>query len=97
MNAGEQPNGTVPEERFSWAKFFSGLFNPLNYAKTIVFLFQGSVIVLLLLCVFFTAMALKNKFLPKKNIAPPVCINTQSGEVRSQSGDNRKIFGLINL
>lgn len=87
----------IPES-FSWRKFFEGLFSPLNFAKAFVFMVQGSIILLLILCVAFTAIKLKNKILPSKKPIPQIMIQGQTGgHVQNTQDDKKQKFGIINL
>lgn len=88
-------------EGFSWLKWVTGIFNPLNFAKYSAFLIQ---MVLLITIIFFLSKAgvwVKEKFFPKP--APvatqPVISGVSGGTVNSDSSakDTRNKYGLINL
>lgn len=86
------------EEPFSYKKFLSGLVSPLNFAKSFVFLCQASLILILILCVLFTSLWLKNKFFKKKTQSGTVTVTNMSGGCIHNSTDEfKKKFGLINL
>lgn len=82
---------------FSWQKFFSGLFNPLNLAKAAVFGAHLTLILLFVFCVVFTGLWLKKKLNKPKNPPQPITITTESGPVHNSQDEIRKKFGLINL
>jgi len=88
---------TEKTDNWSWMKFLSGLFNPLNFAKSFVFMVQMSIIILLILSVVFAAISIKRKFLKPKKSSAPVQIQTASGPVHNSVDDNKKKYGLINL
>ena len=96
-----EPQGTPqdkPGEVFSWGKFFSGLFNPLNFAKSFVFLVQAAILVILITCVVFTILKVKTIFF--KPPKPPAVFTTtgmNGGQVHNSSDDVKKKYGLINL
>lgn len=86
------------DDKFSWSKFFSGIINPLNFAKSFVFLIQGSLIILLILCVLFTGVWLKNKFFKAPKTPSPINISGMSGGcIHNSTDDVKKKWGLINL
>lgn len=82
---------------FSWGKFFSGLFNPLNLAKSAVFGAHLTLILIFAFSVIFTGLWLKNKLVKPKREPQPVNITTESGPVHNSQDEIKKKFGLINL
>jgi hypothetical protein len=90
---------TLPvPDGFKWSKFFSGLFNPLNFAKSFVFLVQAGIIILVIISLVVMGMAIKQKFLKPKKTSPSITVTGNSGgSVHSSQDENIKKFGLVNL
>lgn len=85
-------------DKFSWSKFFSGLVNPLNFAKSSVFLLQMGVIILILISLFFTGLKIKRWILKEKPATPPVIIQGNEGaQIHNSADDVKKKIGLLNL
>lgn len=88
----------MTDEKFSWFKLFSGLVNPLNFAKSFVFMVQMALIIMLIMCVTFTGFWLKGKLSKPKPMAGPISISGMTGGCIHNSTDEiKKKWGLINL
>lgn len=85
------------EDGFSWKKFFSGLVNPLNFAKALVMMIYFGIIVIIIFSVSFAVVMIKNKFIKPKKITPSVSISENFGAVHSSTDEHRKKLGLINI
>lgn len=84
-------------ESFSWGKFFKGLFNPLNLAKSAVFGAHITLILIFVFCLVFTALWLKNKLSRPK---PPQTITISGmtgGAVHNSTDEVKKKYGLLNI
>lgn len=90
-------SGVGNPEGFSWKRFLSGIINPLNFAKSFVFMIQIALILLILSCVLWASLAVKRKFLKPKSQPSPVCISTTSGNARSSQDEVSNKFGLLNF
>lgn len=83
---------------FEWGRFFGGLFNPLNFAKSFVFLLQAALIVLVVFALVFTVLKMKNVFFkPAKPAAVFTTESTAGGQIHNSNDDVKKKYGLINL
>ena len=95
------PAPVVPADPqgFTWGKFFSGLVNPLNFAKSFVFLLQGALIVLVAFCLVFTILKMKNIFFKPAKPAATFTVSgeTTGGQIHNSNDDVKKKYGLINL
>lgn len=83
-------------ETFSWGKLISGFFNPLNGAKSLVFLFHSTVIITILMAVVFSGIKLygwatREKPTDKNSIV----ITENDGTVNASSDKSLKKFGII--
>lgn len=86
------------KETFQWKHFFSGLVNPLNFAKSFVFMLQMGVIILVLISLFFTGLKIKRFILKEKPPAPPVVIQGNEGaQIHNSADDVKKKYGLFNI
>lgn len=79
-------------ENWSWLKFFGGLFNGLNTAKSIVLTFHQIIIALTVGSLIFGGVSAWKHFHKKKGPKPilPIEVTTNNGFVHSSSDDNRK-------
>lgn len=61
-----------PQEGFSWKKYLSGIFNPLNFAKYSAFILQFAIVIVI--CIFLGKgfLSVKNWLFPKKGTIPSV-------------------------
>lgn len=88
----------VEGEQFKWSKLFSGLVNPLNFAKSFVLLIQASIIVTVVSCVVFSIIWFGKQTVWKpKPVAQPITINAAEGKVYNNSGEVKKKYSIVGL
>lgn len=86
----------VDKEPFDWSKFWTGMFSPLNFAKSFVAMIQIAIILIIMMCVVFTGFWLKSKINKPKTITAPVNISGMTGgSVHNSNDTDTKKFGII--
>lgn len=76
------------KEGWSWLKLFKGFFDGKNYAKALVFMVCGSIIILVCVSTF--------TFVKSKFEKPTSAIGTNNGTVTTTNTD-KKSWSLLNL
>lgn len=87
----------MDNEPFQWKKFFLGFVNPLNFAKSIVMLFQGGLFILIVLAFVFSGFWLKGKFFgdnPRRQVNPVSIGCITGGEVHNSNDEVKKKYGI---
>ena len=83
---------TVEKEQWSWLKFFKGFFDGKNYAKSLVLMVCGSIIVLV--C-FSTYTVIKSRFV---KVQPTQTVGTNSGTIITENTDKQgNTWSLLSL
>lgn len=83
-------------DNFSWGKFFSGFFNPLNGAKSIVMLFHSAIFITIVMALVFGGIKLYRWSVREKPTDKnTVTVADNDGVVNASSDKSTKKFGLI--
>lgn len=85
-------------EQFSWGKFFSGIFSPLGYFKTIADVLR--ILIILLMCwgVYVLGVRIHAALSPKKPQPAVFTVNDQVGGSVQNSADQKKYnLGIFNF
>ena len=82
----------VPGEGWSWMKFFSGFFNGVNTAKSIVTTFHQVLVAIIVIGVLLLGTTIYKNYFGKKKTPPaaPISIANNTGHVSANSDDRRK-------
>lgn len=83
---------TVEKEAWSWSKFFKGFFDGRNFAKSIVLMFCGGIVILV---TFSTYTVIKSKFVKAQ---PTQSVGTNSGTITTNNTDKQgNTWSLLNF
>ncbi len=83
---------------FSAGRWFSGLLNPVNFAKSLLFLIQMAIIVLVVASVAFAVLNLKDRMIKaKKDAAGFSTAGTSGGKVRNSQDEKSWKIGAVVL
>lgn len=82
----------MEKEQWSWGKFFKGFFDGKNYAKAIVLMFCGGLIIVI--C-FSTFSVIKSRFVKVK---PTQEVETNNGTINTENTDKQgNTWSLFNI
>lgn len=84
-------------EPFSWSKFFTGLFDPTAYFKTLAIVVRIALIALVIFGVALVAFKIKGMFFKVKPQAQFTVTGTAGGQIHNSNDEIKKKWGLINL
>jgi len=84
--------GSVEKENWSWSKFFKGFFDGKNYAKSIVLMVCGGIVIVV--C-FSTYTVIKSRFV---KVQPTQAVGTNSGTITTENTDKQgNTWSLLNI
>ncbi len=84
--------GSVEKETWSWSKLAKGVFDGKNYAKSLIFMICGSIIIVV--C-FSTYTVIKSKFVKVK---PTQEVGTNLGTITTENTDKQgNTWSLVNF
>lgn len=80
----------MANEVFSWKKFFSGVFDPIGYFKTLASLLRILIIVAILFLTYCVGMRIYHAIVPKSQPQPAVfTVSGQAGGQVKNSADQK--------